>query len=204
MDYHAGELHAGGYRSFFAEVSESLVLYARHLGWLRATPDKAEKPRGDTYTEGSPYLELPPLTAYEQSLVKHWYSCGTATQTSAGAVPLVWGEIIAWAKHLHKTIEVKVVEHPKKSSRHKSTYSTVVLEGCSLTDWELEQIRLLSECYTSEVHAARDPQRECPKPIFLDEVSAEDATKNADAMADAFKTLFGADNTPAVEMVRNE
>lgn len=155
------------------------------------------------YTEGSPYRELPSLSEYEQSLIQHWFACGTVTQTGSGIVSLLWGEILKWAKHFHKRVDIELVEHPRQSARHKRAYSAVVVESCNLLDWELEQIKKLSEEYTSEYSAASNPQRECPTPIFLDEVSEEDASKNADAMADAFKVLFGADNTPAVEMVRN-
>jgi hypothetical protein len=128
---------------------------------------------------------------------------GTVKQTSAGIVALDWGEIVDWAKHFYKEIHVEMIEHPRHSSRHKRTYTPVVIEKCSLLDWELEQLKNLSQEYAGEYAAANDPRRECPKPIFLDEVSEDVALANANAMADAFKTMFGADTGPQVEAVTN-
>jgi hypothetical protein len=150
-------------------------------------------------------LELPPLSEYEESLVGHWFNVGTVEQTGSGLIALSWQEILAWATHFHKEIVVEMIEHPRHSKRHKRTYTPVVIERCSLVDWELDQIKKLSQEYASEYSQASSPSRECPKTIFLDEISEDDALANANAMADAFKTMFGtADNIPSVEAVRNE
>ena len=128
---------------------------------------------------------------------------GTVQQTSGGLVSLDWQEIIAWANHFHKEVVVEMIEHPRHSLRHKRQYTPVVIERCSLVDWELEQIKKLSQEYSAEYSQASDPSRECPKPIFLDEVSEEDALANANAMAEAFK-MFSQPDGPSVEVVRNE
>lgn len=96
-----------------------------------------------------------------------------------------------------------MIEHPRHNDRHKRQYTAVAIERCALVDWELDQIRKLSQEYASEYSQASSPQRECPTPIFLDEVSEDAAMANADAMAEGFRNLFGADSTPAVEVVRN-
>lgn len=174
------------------------------MAWLNATPEKAECPRRETYTEGSPYLELPLLSEYEQSLVGYWFEAGTVEQTGSGLTSLSWQEIVAWANQFYKQPYVEFVEHPRHSNRHKRTYTPVVIDQCALLDWELQMIKKLSQEYAAEYSQASSPSRECPKVIFLDEVSEDDALANANAMADAFKTMFGSDSSgPSVEVVKN-
>ena len=175
------------------------------MGWLNANHESAKKPRRELYTQGSPYLQLPPLSDYEQNLVKYWFSCGTVQQTSAGLIPLDWPSIISWATYFHKRVDIEVVEHPRIDKRYKPTYSAVAVEGCNLTDWEIEQIRALSEEYVSEYSAAgSDEKRECPTPIFLDDITEDVALANANSIADGLKNLFGHDSTPDVEAVPNK
>jgi hypothetical protein len=128
---------------------------------------------------------------------------GTYQQTSGGLVSLDWQEIIAWANHFHKEVVVEMIEHPRHSPKHKRTYNAVVIERCTLVDWELEQIKKLSQEYSSEYSQAIDPNRECPKPIFLDEVSEDDALANSKAIAEGLK-MFNVQSGPQVEVVRNE
>lgn len=148
-------------------------------------------------------MDLPALSEYEQSLVGHWFQVGTVAQTANGLTALSWQEIIAWATHFHKEIVVEMVEHPRHSKRHKRTYTPVVIERCSLVDWELDQIKKMSQEYASEYSQASNPSRECPKPVFLDEVSEDAALANADAMAEGFKALFGKVADQEVEVVNN-
>jgi hypothetical protein len=126
---------------------------------------------------------------------------GTVQQTSNGLVSLSWQEIIAWAKHFHREAVVEMIEHPRHSLRHKRTYTPVVIERCSLTDWELDQIKKISQEYVSEYSVASQPSRECPKPIFLDEVSEDAKVANARAIAEAMQMF----NLPSdkVEKVQN-
>lgn len=128
---------------------------------------------------------------------------GTVQQTSNGLVSLNWQEITAWANHFHKEIVVEWLEHPNQPEDAPLIYTPVVMERCTLVDWELEQIKKLSQDYSAEYSQASQANRECPKPIFLDEVSEDDAVKNAEAMAEAFKIMYGPDNSPRVEVVRN-
>lgn len=135
-------------------------------------------------------MELPSLSEYEQSLVQMWFAVGTVQQTSGGITPLTWHEIVSWAKHFHREVTVEMVEHPLQSKRHKRTYTPVVIERCSLTDWELEQIRNLSSEYVAEYHQT-SPSRECPKPVYIEDISEEDALINAASVESAMDRLLG-------------
>jgi len=174
------------------------------MGWLNATHESAKKPRRELYTEGSPYLELPPLSEYEQEMVKHWFSCGVAQQTSSGPISLPWKDILSWATHFHRVVDVEIIEHPRISNRHKPSYTALAIESCNLIDWEIEQIRRLSEEYVREYSAASsDEKRECPTFIDRDALSEAAVLANANSIADGLKGLFGSDNTPDVEAVPN-
>lgn len=177
-------------------------MYSRHLAWLNATPEKAEKPRRELYTEGSPYLNLPPLSEYEQSLIGHWMQAGTVEQTANGLIALSWQEVNSWANRFHKDSFIELIEHPRQSARHKKTYSAVVVERCSLVDWELDQIKKLSQEYASEYSQASKPDRACPTTIFIDDVSEDDAIANAKKIREAFKMMFGKQDE--VIEIRNE
>lgn len=83
------------------------------------------------------------------------------------------------------------LEQPNQMESAPPMLTPVVIERCSLVDWELDQIKKMSQEYASEYSQASNPSRECPKPIFLDEVSEDAALANADAMAEGFKALFG-------------
>jgi hypothetical protein len=138
------------------------------------------------YTEGDVFLQLPPLSAYEQSLVGHWMQVGTAQQTSNGLVSLGWQEIIAWSDKFCKEMHIEMVEHPRHSKRHKRTYTPIVIERCSLLDWELEQIKLLSQEYVSEYGQAYNPSRQCPTEVFIEDVPEDEALDNARKIREAW------------------
>jgi hypothetical protein len=143
------------------------------------------------YTKGSPYLELPSLSEYEQSLVSKWFECGTCEQGSGGLMPLSWGEIVSWATYFYKETIVEMVEHPRHSKRHKRTYTPLVIERSRLVDWELEQIKRLSQEYVSEYSQGSAPDRQCPTTIFVDDVSEDDKVANAKSIREAMRVMFG-------------
>jgi hypothetical protein len=174
------------------------------MGWLNSYHETAKTSRRLLYTEGSPYLEYPTLSEYEQNLVKYWFACGVSDQTANGPTQLSWGEILNWANHFHKRVDIELVEHPRPDKRFKPSYSAVAIESCNLVDWEIEQIRRMSEDYVGEYSAASsDAKRPCPTPIFLDEVSEDAALANARAIEEGFK-MWAQDNSPRVEVVPNE
>ncbi|MGZ8888056.1 MAG: hypothetical protein ACXW1D_00705 [Halobacteriota archaeon] len=156
------------------------------------------------YTEGSPYLELTPLSEYEQHLLELWFECGTVGQGAGGITPLDWTEILAWANQFYSEHYVEWVEHPRHSNRHKRVYTPLVINQCTLLDSELQMIRKLSQEYTAEYSLASEPNRECPKQIVIEDISEDDALANANAMAEGFKNLFGQPQDRSVEMVQNK
>lgn len=178
------------------------------MAWLNATPKAEGKqetvPRRVSYVEGSPQLELPTLSEYEQHILEKWYEAGTVAQGAGGMLPLDWNTIIPWASHFYSENYIEWVEHPRPDKRFKPVYTPVVLKQCTILDHELQLIRRLSQEYANEYAEASDPARACPKEIIVDDVPEDAAKANADAMADAFKSLFGSqDDITSVEEVRN-
>jgi len=166
-------------------------LYVRHQAWLNATPKEQEKPRREMYTEGSPYLEMAPLSSYQQWILELWHKAGTIAQGAGGLLPLEWPSLIQWANKFYSETYIEWVEHPKQNKRHKTQYSPITLSQCTLLDSELELIRQLSVEYSSEYAAANEPTRMCPKTVYEDEVCEEDVLKNAEAIEKAMMEMFG-------------
>lgn len=111
-------------------------MYARHLGWLNATPEGDKMSRRDELSkggEGSPFLEMPELeeAAY---LIAYWHDAGTCSVSGMGISPLTWLEIRAWRLE-----------------------NEMYIDG-----FEIKAIRLLSSEYVSEYHAATDKSRPAP------------------------------------------
>lgn len=102
---------------------------------------------------------------------------GSTSQGGTGVAPLVWGEIIEWANHFYSQHIVAYVEG-----------SPVVIKKCTLEDYELEIIMQLSREYCQEYYEASDPNRECPKEIFLDEI---DPVENSNAILEMFQKNWG-------------
>lgn len=155
------------------------------------------------YQEGSPYLDMVALTEYEQHLLELWYECGTVGQSTGGLTPLEWDQIIKWANQFFTESWIEMVEHPRHNPKHKRMYTAVPMTQCTLLDWELQLIRRLSQEYSSEYAQASSPNRECPKVVIAEDVSEDEALANAKAIGDAFKLMFGAQDT-SVEKVQNK
>lgn len=115
---------------------------------------------------------------------------GTVQQTSAGLISLGWQEIITWAGRFHKEVHIEMIEHPRHSKRHKRTYTPVVVERCSLLDWELEQIKMLSSEYVSEYSQASNPSRPCPTEVVIEDVPEDEALDNAKKIGAAWLAMF--------------
>lgn len=172
-------------------------------------PNKKEVPRRDEYTEGSPFLDLPFLTSYEQTLVNYWVEVGQVAQTTNGLAPIPWSEIQAWAKQFYTEQYIEWVEHPRPlradglpDERYKEIRTPLLATQCILTDWELQMIKRMSSEYVAE-YSCNDPSRPCPKEIIVDDLSEDDKLANAKSIREGFKSLFGANKTPAVEAVPN-
>lgn len=118
-----------------------------------------------------------------------------------GVAPLVWEAIIKWADKFYMSDKVVIVpkvitKKTEKLYRGKPIVLTetiveeipVVVKQSSLEDYELEIIMQLSREYCAEYGEASDPNRPCPKEIFLDEV---DSMANANAILEGFMSLWG-------------
>lgn len=149
------------------------------------------------------------MCSYEHTLVNYWLECGTAVSTSGGLAPIPWSEIVAWSDKFYSEQYTKWVEHPRPlrsdglaDERYKEIRTPLLATQCVLTDWELQMIKRMSSEYVAE-YSCNDPSRPCPKEVFVDELSEEDKLANAKSIREGFKSLFGANKTPAVEAVPN-
>ena len=88
-----------------------------------------------------------------------------------------------------------MIEHPCHSKRHKRTYTPIVIERSSLLDWELEQIKMLSNEFVGEYSQASNPSRQCPTQVFIEDVSEDEALENAKKIGAAWAAMFN----PVVE-----
>jgi hypothetical protein len=179
------------------------------MAWLNASPkiegNKDSIPRRVSYVEGSPQLEMISLSAYEQHILEKWYEAGTVAQGAGGLLPLDWNTIIPWASHFYSEEYIEWVEHPRPDKRYKVQYTPVVMKQCTLLDAELQLIRRMSQDYANEYAEASDPARACPKEIIVEDVPEDVAMANANAMAEAFKQMFGSqDDVTSVEEVKNQ
>lgn len=154
-------------------------------------------------------MDLPLLSSYEQTLVNYWLDCGTATPTSGGLTPITWSEIRAWASQFYTEQYIEWVEHPRPlrsdglpDERYKPIITPLLATQCTLTDWELQMIKKMSQEYVSE-YSCNSPSRQCPKEVFEEDLTEDDKLANANAIEDAFNVLFSNNNTPAVEAVTN-
>lgn len=183
------------------------------MAWLNCTPEKREKSRRAEYTEGSPYLDLLLLSSYEQALVNYWVEAGQVTQTANGPVPITWAEIKAWVEQFHSEQYVEWVEPrrplrldgiPDERYRHKPT--PLLVTQCTLTDWELQMIKTMSQEYVIEL-SNNSIDAPCPKEIDIEELTVEEKLDNSKAMGASLKAMFGVVRSsakiPAVEAAPN-
>lgn len=176
------------------------------MGWLNVTPEKQDKPRREQYTEGSPQLDLPFLSSYEQTLVGYWIETGQVTSLGTGLSPLTWTEIDAWANRFHTEQYVEWVEPPRPlrsdglpDERFRSRPTPLLTTQCLLTDWELQMIKRMSSEYVS-AYSDTNPNTPCPKEISLDDLTKDDKIANANVVTSELMKLFG-NTPPAVEAV---
>lgn len=113
------------------------------------------------------------------------------TQGGMGVTSLEWGEIRSWAELFHSDTYIEWCDNPETTADVVLPPSAIPVKQITLTDWELQQVKRLSEEYCSEYHAATEPSRPCPRDIFIEDVSDEVAMENAKAMAQGFRDLFG-------------
>ena len=103
-----------------------------------------------------------------------------------GVAPLVWTEIIAWADRFYSEQYIQWVV--QRIGKRKPVRTPIIIKQSTLEDYELEILMQLSREYCDEYHSATDPQRPCPKEIFLDEVDGE---AESNALGEGLKSLFG-------------
>lgn len=60
----------------------------------------------------------------------------------------------------------------------------------TLSDWELQTIRALSQEYCAEA-SENDPMRPCPKTIYIEEISKEDAHAESMRLKEHLLEMFG-------------
>lgn len=159
-------------------------------------------------------MELPFLRQYEQSIVNHWVESGQVSQSANGPTPLTWAEIKAWADQFHSEQYIEWVEpaRPLRSDglpdeRFRVKPIPLLAKQCTLTDWELQMIKRLSQEYVAEYfnNAVDAP---CPKEIYIEDLSVEEKLDNSKALGDSLKAMFGvrkssAKKPPAVEAAIN-
>lgn len=130
------------------------MLHTRQTAWYAATPEGGKLSRMELMknpvvfqedednpaivnleeAQEIPFPEIPEGAEY---LVSFLHSAGTATQTGMGLVPLSWQEIESWA------------------------YCSGLQE--SLSVWELEVIKILSDTYASQY--SKSSSKNCPQPF---------------------------------------
>ena len=181
---------------------------------MNATPKESDKPRREIVS--SLQQELVDLDEYEQHLVKLWREVGSVSQGGMGVAPLVWDEVIKWANRFYLVDKIvmiprKIIKTTEKIYRGKPRIETetiveeipIVIKQSSLEDYELEIIMQLSREYCAEYSEATDPLRPCPREIFLDEVTKEEAVENANAIQDMFMKNWGRQIDTKPEVVPN-
>ena len=156
-------------------------MYARHIAWLRVTPEGAKETRKEQLHEGSPYRQLITLTEYEASLIRYWHDVGTVSSNGMGASALPWSEIVAWAESLHSEYRTEWQKDPK------GKYHPITTKQITLEEYELEFIRQLSAEYAAEL-SDNSSSRTCPRELELSEI---DAMAESTALGNAMMELFG-------------
>lgn len=169
-------------------------------------------------TGNPPQLEMVPITEYEKHILDLWYDAGTVAQGAHGIIPLSWSEIIAWANQFYSEEYIEWIplsSEPKKplplslygrpqAKEQPIKAVPIKVRQCTLLDYELKLIRKLSQEYAAEYAQASDKARVCPKDIYIEDVSEEDARNNADAMEQALLDLFSEKDDKKIEVVPNK
>jgi hypothetical protein len=135
------------------------VTYARQLGWLHATPEKASKSRMSEYTDSN--IE-PPLPDVEGAfyLVKALLALGLSESNGMGSVPVSWGNIKAWADATQT----------------------------DLSPFELETLFQMSKNYANELNIATDPKRPAPYINLSAERIEQNRSAVADKLKNIFQS----------------
>lgn len=96
-----------------------------------------------------------------------FHGAGGAMQTGMGLIPLTWQEIDAWAR--------------------ATSYNE------TLSPWELETIKRMSDAYASEYNRASDPKRPQPyKPVVYEiEIDRAAVAAQAESVLAQFKQKVG-------------
>lgn len=168
MDWRPSKRESWGPRRFFAEINESLSLYAKHLAWLNVTPEGEKKSRREELSgsqESSPFLILPDVEEASY-IVDMWHECGTCGQGMSGPVPLTWSEIKAWKD----------------------------LSGINISHYELSSIRKLSIEYVGFYFEAQ--AKDCPAPhaIQIEQLDRTAVSNRIKGVLSSFKKT--SDNAP--------
>lgn len=136
-------------------------MYARHLGWLNATPEGAKQSRREELSkggEGSPFLQLPDLEEASY-IIAYWHDAGTVNVGGMGVAPLSWSEIRAW--RLENELQ--------------------------LDNFEINSIRRLSIEYCGEYNAASEKGREAPYTISEESFDRSAMSNKIGSLLSGFK-----------------
>jgi hypothetical protein len=124
-------------------AERGLILYARQLAWLHATPKpppESKRTEGEVATisryeqmenDGIP-IQMPPNPA--PTIAARWLEIGTTEAAGMGAGPLSWGTIKAWQD----------------------------VTGIALDRWEARLLRKLSQAYLRESRLAESENYPAP------------------------------------------
>lgn len=114
-------------------------MWARHLGWLHATPKGAKKSRGETYKEADENhfrLEMPDIEEHYGAgyIPPLLLEAGLMSSNGMGPISLSWQEIDSWLRTCERSLSV----------------------------WERTVIKQMSDEYVRERLLAEEPNRPAP------------------------------------------
>jgi hypothetical protein len=122
------------------------------LGWYSSVPKGKNQSRLEELranSESQADAELPEFDSAFSPMLGFFFDMGQAMSTGMGLIPISWQEQRAWR------LENKL----------------------SLTLWEIETLRKMSEAYCSEYHKATDPSRKRPFSLYNEDEIDEEAEK---------------------------
>lgn len=79
---------------FYARLEQKLAIFAKHLGWLHAIPEKKDKVRCSYFDKEDPYFVMPDLGCVDY-IAELWFKCGRCKSGGMAQAPLDWIDVAA-------------------------------------------------------------------------------------------------------------